>query len=38
MSRLAAEDARARFAMNDVVEQYEAFYSAALQPSFATTR
>ena len=36
MSRLAAADARARFAMNDVVEQYEAFYAAALQPSLAT--
>jgi N-acetyl-alpha-D-glucosaminyl L-malate synthase BshA len=36
MSGLAAEDARARFAMTDVVEQYETFYSAALQPSFAT--
>ena len=30
MSRLAAQDARQRFAMNDVVKQYEAFYDRAL--------
>jgi N-acetyl-alpha-D-glucosaminyl L-malate synthase BshA len=36
MSRLAAEDARRRFAMQDVVEQYEAFYDASLRGTFAT--
>ena len=30
MSRLAAEDARARFAMDEVVAQYESFYEHAL--------
>jgi N-acetyl-alpha-D-glucosaminyl L-malate synthase BshA len=30
MSRLAADDARVRFAMDDVVEQYESFYGYAV--------
>jgi N-acetyl-alpha-D-glucosaminyl L-malate synthase BshA len=30
MSALAAQDARARFALDDVVEQYESFYDLAL--------
>ena len=33
MSRLAARDARERFAMDDVVQQYEAFYDRALHRS-----
>ena len=33
MSQLAARDARERFAMKDVVEQYEAFYENALRAS-----
>jgi len=32
MSTLAARDARARFALEDVVEQYESFYDLALTP------
>ncbi len=30
MSTLAARDARERFALDDVVEQYESFYDLAL--------
>jgi len=30
MSRCAAQDARQRYAMNEVVAQYEAFYAQAL--------
>jgi glycosyltransferase involved in cell wall biosynthesis len=30
MSTLAARDARARFALDDIVEQYESFYDLAL--------
>ena len=30
MSTLAARDARARFGLDDIVEQYEAFYDLAL--------
>jgi hypothetical protein len=30
MSTLAARDARDRFAIDDVVEQYESFYDLAL--------
>ena len=30
MSTLAARDARERFSMDDVVEQYESFYDLAL--------
>jgi hypothetical protein len=30
MSTLASRDARERFALDDVVEQYEAFYDLAL--------
>jgi N-acetyl-alpha-D-glucosaminyl L-malate synthase BshA len=32
MSTFAARDARARFALDDVVEQYESFYDLALTP------
>lgn len=32
MSAFAARDARARFALDDVVEQYESFYDLALTP------
>jgi N-acetyl-alpha-D-glucosaminyl L-malate synthase BshA len=33
MSAIAAEDARARFAMDDIVQRYEDLYTAALTPA-----
>ena len=37
MSEAAAADARARFAMNDVVQRYEDFYAATLRQSPVTS-